>query len=135
MYDTMALIMEILRIRIHHMSDELKRHFVAGDDNGDGVLSFEEFDSLLHRIAPGFSDRRILRMFREALTGGEENAFAIERGTFAEVCRAHGLVKLVDTEKLEREEEEMQVLEELEREQEGERERERERERELEGEE
>jgi hypothetical protein len=58
MYDALELIMEILTLRTHHMEDQLKRFFIEGDDNGDGVLSFEEFDTLLKRIAPQFSERR-----------------------------------------------------------------------------
>jgi len=100
LYDTLEMIMEILTLRTHHMEDQLKRYFVEGDDNGDGVLSYEEFDALLKRIAPKFSERRILRMFREALTSGEDDGFAIEKGVFAGVCKNHGLVKLVDTEEL-----------------------------------
>ena len=100
MYKCLELVMEILSFRTQHMEDQLKRFFIEGDDNGDGVLSFEEFDTLLKRIAPHFSERRILRMFREALMGGEEDGFAIEKSTFAQVCRNHGMVKLIDTEKI-----------------------------------
>ena len=97
MHQTLEMIMEILDLRVHHMEDQMKRYFIEGDDNGDGVLSFEEFDALLKRIAPSFSDRRILRMFREALTSGSDSGFAIEKSTFADVCKAHGLVKLIDS--------------------------------------
>ena len=114
MYDAMALVMEILRIRIHHMEDQLKRLFIEGDDNGDGVLSFEEFNTLLQRIAPQFSDRRILRMFREALTSGKESTFAIEKSVFAVVCKSNGLVKLVDTVSLDKEYEDLKLLQDLE---------------------
>ena len=100
LYSTLEMVMEILTLRTQHMEDQLKRFFIEGDDNGDGVLSFEEFDALLKRIAPTFSERRILRMFREALTSGEDDGFAIEKSVFADVCRRHGLVKLVDTEQL-----------------------------------
>ena len=31
------------------------------------------------RVAPHFSERRVLRMFREALTSGSEGSFAIEK--------------------------------------------------------
>ena len=100
LYDTLEMIMEILAIRTHNMEDQLKRFFIEGDDNGDGVLSFEEFDALLKRVAPTFSDRRILRMFREALTAGDEDGFSIDKGDFANVCRNHGLVKLIETRSL-----------------------------------
>jgi len=53
-------------------------------------------------------------MFREALTTGAESTFAIEKATFAEVCKAHGLVKLVDTEGLNSEYEELRLMSELE---------------------
>lgn len=102
LYSTLEMVMEILNLRTQHMEDQLKRFFIEGDDNGDGVLSFEEFDALLKRIAPTFSERRILRMFREALTSGEDDGFAIEKSVFADVCRRHGLVRLVDTEELDK---------------------------------
>ncbi|GMH48833.1 hypothetical protein TL16_g00386 [Triparma laevis f. inornata] len=100
-YQTLQMMMEILNLRVHHMEDQLKRYFIEGDDNGDGVLSFEEFDALLKRIAPTFSDRRILRMFRQALCSGPDSSFAIEKSTFADVCKNHGLVKLIDSKELE----------------------------------
>ncbi|GMH90704.1 hypothetical protein TrVE_jg5982 [Triparma verrucosa] len=101
MYQTLQMMMEILNLRVHHMEDQLKRYFIEGDDNGDGVLSFDEFDALLKRIAPSFSDRRILRMFREALCSGPDSSFAIEKSTFAAVCKNHGLVNLIDSKELE----------------------------------
>ena len=99
-HHVMQMIIEILNLRVHNMEDQMKRFFIEGDDNGDGVLSFEEFDALLKRIAPTFSDRRILRMFREALTSGDDDGFAIEKSTFAEVCKNHGLVRLIDSQAL-----------------------------------
>ena len=92
----MELAMEALLIRTQHLQERLKRLFVEGDDNGDGVLSYSEFHGIVSRVAPHFSDRRILRMFREALTAGAESSFAIEKGTFCDVCKAHGLVKLIE---------------------------------------
>ena len=79
MYQTLQMLMEILNLRVHHMEDQLKRYFIEGDDNGDGVLSFDEFDALLKRIAPSFSDRRILRMFREALCSGPDSRWVVSR--------------------------------------------------------
>jgi len=35
-----------------------------GDDNGDGVLSFQEFMHVVHSAAPHFHHRRILKMYR-----------------------------------------------------------------------
>jgi hypothetical protein len=42
--------------------------------------------------------------FHECLTGGAESSFAIEKDTFCAVCKAHGLVQLVDIRALEQQE-------------------------------
>jgi hypothetical protein len=41
-----------------------KRLFVDGDDNGDGELSFREFKCIVAKVAPHFSIRTQLKMFR-----------------------------------------------------------------------
>ena len=93
----LELMMELLAVRVSRMRSEFRKLFISGDDNGDGELSFQEFMSLIARAAPHFSERRVLRMFREALTSGAEaSSSAIDPSTFAAVCKAHGLVKLID---------------------------------------
>lgn len=49
---------------------------------------------------PGFSDRRILRMFREALMGGADQSFALSMEAFVLVCSDHGLVSLLPADRL-----------------------------------
>ncbi|GLE01948.1 hypothetical protein PINS_up010786 [Pythium insidiosum] len=44
---------------------------------------------------PHFSDRRILRMFREALMGSSDQSFALSMAAFVSVCNDHGLVALL----------------------------------------
>ena len=67
---------------------------MEGDDNGDGVLNFQEFLDIVSKIAPHFPKRRILRMFREALTQGTDDD-RINDKAFVNVCKAHGLGQLV----------------------------------------
>mmetsp|Transcript_22526 Transcript_22526/g.23205 ORF Transcript_22526/g.23205 Transcript_22526/m.23205 type:complete len:383 (+) Transcript_22526:3-1151(+) len=47
------------------------------------------------KMAPHFPKRRILRMFREALMRGNDDAH-IDQQSFVEVCKQHGLAQLVD---------------------------------------
>ncbi|CAM9202957.1 unnamed protein product [Scytosiphon promiscuus] len=96
------LVMEVVLLRQNSIEHKLRALFSEGDANGDGVLSFEEFTSIVCRAAPHFSERRVLRMFREALTSGTEGSFAIEKDTFCNVCRQHGLVQLIDIAHLEK---------------------------------
>lgn len=59
------------------------------------MLSLTEFGAIIRTRVPAFSDRRILRMFREALTGGSDQSFALSMDTFVHVCREHGLAYLL----------------------------------------
>jgi hypothetical protein len=52
----------------------------------------------------GRCDTHTHRRFHECLTGGAESSFAIEKDTFCAVCKAHGLVQLVDIRALEQQE-------------------------------
>merc|ERR1711918_325359 len=92
---TLELIVEVLAVRLARIRAEFRKLFREGDDNGDGVLSYAEFHALVKKTAPHFSDRRVIRMFREALTSGKDSSFDIAPGTFAAICKAHGLVDLI----------------------------------------
>lgn len=92
-------IMEMLISRIKVVEEQLARTFVEGDENGDGVLSFLEFMSIVSKAAPHFHSRRILKMYREALMHGNDNN-VIHKKSFVHVCKEHGLVQLIDINEL-----------------------------------
>ncbi|CAM9647772.1 unnamed protein product [Phaeothamnion confervicola] len=88
MHRALQVVMEALLTRQDTLEHKLRRLFDDGDDNGDGVLSFDEFSAIVRRVAPHFGERRVLRMFREALTSGVDSSYAIEKvGWF---CRGSG---------------------------------------------
>lgn len=64
------------------------------------MLSFPEFKAIIQTRVPHFSDRRILRMFREALMGGADQSFALSMEAFVLVCGDHGLVSLLPDDRL-----------------------------------
>lgn len=43
------LVMEVVLLRQNSIEHQLKMLFVAGDENGDGVLSYEEFKDIVRR--------------------------------------------------------------------------------------
>jgi hypothetical protein len=94
---SMEVLLDILEVRSKQVYDELIRAFVEGDDNGDGVLSFDEFEAIIHDKRPEFSARRALRMFKIALEKGTGNSTAIERPSFVLTCKQFGMGQLVDT--------------------------------------
>eukprot|EP00948_MAST-09A_sp_MAST-9A-sp1_P003011 g3011.t1 len=100
----LSVLVETLLIRRNQVEENLKRLFSAGDENGDGVLSFDEFLNIIKARFPQTSKRRALRMFRDALTRGEDNSSAISRESFVETCRDNGLAQLVDTDALDKKE-------------------------------
>ncbi|RLN97445.1 hypothetical protein BBJ28_00021071 [Nothophytophthora sp. Chile5] len=71
-----------------------------GDVNHDCVLSVDEFSAIIRTRKPHFSDRRILRMFREALMGGVDQSFALSMEAFVVVCNDHGLVSLLPEDRM-----------------------------------
>ncbi|ETV86140.1 hypothetical protein H257_02598 [Aphanomyces astaci] len=103
-YLVLELIMDVLQLRNKELDDDLTAMFVSGDANHDGVLSFPEFCAILRpRVPPQFSDRRLLRMFREALIDSDHHttkAFSISIQAFVNVCTHHGLVSLVASDRL-----------------------------------
>jgi hypothetical protein len=112
----MEILIEILEIREKQIFDKLIRAFVDGDDNGDGILDIDEFTEIIKKLAPSFSSRRALRMFKRALESGDDNSSSLERMAFVQTCKQYGLALLVDTRKLDlddaakREEEKKQLL-------------------------
>ncbi len=93
---SLEVLLDILELRSKQVYEELVRAFVEGDDNGDGVLSFDEFEAIIQNKKPEFSSRRALRMFKIALEGGGGNSTAIERPAFVRTCKQFGLGKLVE---------------------------------------
>jgi hypothetical protein len=73
---------------------------ITGDTDGDGVLSFQEFKDIFVEVAPDWHERRIMCIFREALMMGRDNDDTIGPQAFASVCAKHGLLKLIDLEKV-----------------------------------
>lgn len=73
---------------------------VQGDLNHDCVLTLDEFGAIIRKRKPHFSDRRILRMFREALMGGVDQSFALSMEAFVVVCNDHGLVSLLPDDRM-----------------------------------
>ena len=97
---SLEVLLDILELRSKQVYEELVRAFVEGDDNGDGVLSFDEFESIIQNKRPEFSSRRALRMFKLALESGGGNSTAIERPAFVRTCKQFGLGKLVNLEEV-----------------------------------
>ena len=92
----LQLLIEVVRTRGAFVEESLKKLYIEGDENGDGVLSFQEFTHIVSKAAPHFHHRRILKMYREALN--IDHTDAIHAQSFVHVCHEHGLVKLVDLE-------------------------------------
>ena len=91
----LQLLIEALLFRSEYIEKTLGKIFIDGDSNGDGVLSFREFTDIVSKVAPHFHERRILKMFREALMSGNDDE-TIGPTAFVDVCKKHGLVQLVD---------------------------------------
>lgn len=91
----LQILCESLQVRLKFVEKYLQGIFVEGDENGDGVLSFKEFTAIVKKVAPHFNERRVLKMFREALMTGSDNE-SIGPLAFVNVCKKHGLIQLVD---------------------------------------
>jgi len=92
---SLRIICECLMRRVSYVEGCLADIFLEGDTNKDGVLSFGEFMAIVGKVAPHFTDRRALRMYREALSMGNDDD-TIGSGPFVHVCKKHGLLSLVD---------------------------------------
>ncbi|KAG7384902.1 hypothetical protein PHYPSEUDO_002123 [Phytophthora pseudosyringae] len=99
-HKVLKLLMDALEQRREGIKKDLTELFDAGDVNHDCVLNLNEFSAIIRKRKPHFSDRRILRMFREALMGGVEQSFALSMEAFVVVCNDHGLVSLVPDDRM-----------------------------------
>ncbi|KAL7692247.1 putative calcium binding protein [Plasmopara halstedii] len=94
-HKVLCLLMDALEQRHKVIKKDLTRLFDAADVNHDRVLTLDEFSAIIRKGKPHFSDRRILRMFRESLMGGADQSFALSMEAFVGVCNDHGLVSLL----------------------------------------
>jgi hypothetical protein len=67
---TLQLVSEAMLNRSSSVGDRIRQIFIEGDTNHDGVLSFSEFMDIVKKVAPEYHERKILKMFREALMTG-----------------------------------------------------------------
>ena len=91
----LRIVVECMLLRTSFVEKRLAEIFVEGDVNGDGVLDFKEFTTIVAVVAPHFNERRIIRMFREALMLGNDDD-SISPKAFVETCKKHGLVQLIN---------------------------------------
>ena len=94
----LQLLIQVVMTRISYVEESLATIYTEGDENGDGVLSFQEFLAIVTKVAPHYPRRRVLKMFREALQIGDGDS--IDRTAFVAVCKRHDLIQLVDIVKL-----------------------------------
>ncbi|POM72038.1 Hypothetical protein PHPALM_11320 [Phytophthora palmivora] len=99
-HKVLKLLMDALEQRREGIKRDLTALFDAGDANHDCVLTLDEFSAIIRQRKPYFSDRRILRMFREALMGGVDQSFALSMEAFVVVCNDHGLVSLLPDDRM-----------------------------------
>eukprot|EP00736_Rhodelphis_marinus_P012558 Rmarinus@m.29119 len=67
--------------------------FEAADDNGDGVLTFGEFKTIIRRIDPSQKDRNILKLFRKAMDENEDDdEGALSPAQFSNIVLSNGLI-------------------------------------------
>uniref|UniRef100_A0A7S2SBJ9 EF-hand domain-containing protein n=1 Tax=Mucochytrium quahogii TaxID=96639 RepID=A0A7S2SBJ9_9STRA len=96
-------LIKVLISRERYIEEKLKQMFIEGDTDGDGVLSFAEFQDITAQGNSDLSQRKILRMFREAVTrGGPEASLSLLPETFQAVGKDYDLIPLCDMEKLRR---------------------------------
>ncbi|GMF64610.1 unnamed protein product [Phytophthora lilii] len=99
-HKVLKLLMDALEQRREGIKEDLTLLFDSGDVNHDCVLTLDEFSAIIRKRKPHFSDRRILRMFREALMGGVDQSFALSMEAFVVVCNDHGLVSLLPDDRM-----------------------------------
>lgn len=86
--DMVDVVLEQWDKEVAHTTQTLETMFAAADVDGNGVLTFDEFASLVWAIAPTFSTREVTAMFWEAQT--EENDMS--PASFVRVASQHGLL-------------------------------------------
>jgi predicted nucleic acid-binding Zn-ribbon protein len=92
----LLIISEIARRKLISVEQQLKRIFEEGDVNHDNVLSFEEFSEIVFKVDAECPDRKILRMFREALIlGGDKDVIGPQQ--YLTVCKDFNLIRLVSS--------------------------------------
>mmetsp|Transcript_27238 Transcript_27238/g.59485 ORF Transcript_27238/g.59485 Transcript_27238/m.59485 type:complete len:1001 (-) Transcript_27238:277-3279(-) len=93
MYDAdkvLYMLLEEWQRRAERNTAQLKALFRAGDSDADGLLTYDEFLSVV-RLADGLrSEREIVRMYREALLLSPDGE-TIDPESFVRVARQHGL--------------------------------------------
>ncbi|KAI9993469.1 hypothetical protein PInf_015552 [Phytophthora infestans] len=99
-HKVLKLLMDALEQRHEGIKKDLRELFDSGDVNHDCVLTLDEFSAIIRQRKPHFSDRRILRMFRESLMGGADQSFALSMKAFVVVCNDHGLVSLLPDDRM-----------------------------------
>ena len=67
---TLQIISEAMLNKSAAVGVRIRQIFIEGDTNHDGVLSFGEFLDIVKKVAPEYHERKILKMFREALSSG-----------------------------------------------------------------
>lgn len=97
----LLIISEILQKKSLDIEKNLIKIFEDGDVNGDNVLSFYEFQSIIHKIVPNYSTRKIMSMFRQALLSNtNENSNCINANQFVNICKDYSLFQLWDLNEL-----------------------------------
>eukprot|EP00698_Gefionella_okellyi_P005745 TRINITY_DN15206_c0_g1_i1.p1 TRINITY_DN15206_c0_g1~~TRINITY_DN15206_c0_g1_i1.p1 ORF type:complete len:873 (-),score=166.52 TRINITY_DN15206_c0_g1_i1:36-2654(-) len=71
------------------MKQRLEALFEASDTNGDNVLSFDEFQAMVHSVDATRSDRAIVRMYRTALL--QSRSECIDKEIFCELMQENGM--------------------------------------------
>lgn len=67
---TLQIVAEAMLNKSASVRERIRQVFIEGDTNHDGVLSFSEFTAIVKKVAPEYHERKILKMFREALMKG-----------------------------------------------------------------
>lgn len=67
---TLQVLCEAMLNKSASVGERIRHIFIEGDTNHDGVLSFSEFMDIVKKVAPEYPERKILKMFREALMKG-----------------------------------------------------------------
>ena len=96
-HDVLQSMVKILQMRKRAVKTKLQQAFIAGDEDGNGVLSFSEFEAIISTLNPDMSQRQCLRLFRSAITEhATNNSLSITPQAFEQVCRDHDVLPLVD---------------------------------------